>query len=143
VKTVKTKKVAIEVGKLRFTADLALKPVSAFPGKDMVSAADLERFEQAVARWLIENGVTGHETIKVLRSAAGLTATELANLLGINKSRVSEWESGKHDPGVSVWMTLADLALETMKTSVSARARLEAIKAYPAKRITREIKLSA
>ena len=109
------KSVSIVVGDLTFTAELPIVQSQGFPGKVMVSGDDVGRLEQAVARWIIEHGVDGPDALKALRSAAGLTGSQLAELLGTDRARISDWENGKANPGRALYATLARLALDAMQ----------------------------
>jgi len=130
-------------GPLVFAMSLPVDRLPGMPDKHFFRARDIGILERAAALWIIENGVTRPEAIRALRSAAGLSGTELAELLGVDKAQVSRWESGKHDPGVAMWNLVADLALEKMKKRVSPRARLAAVKTYRASPTRGTIKLAA
>ena len=110
-------------------------------GKMFVSAEDLHMLENAAARWIIDHGIKAPETIRALRAAAGLTGSQLADLLGVDKSHVSRWENGKADPGVALWNTVASLALEAMEGSTRTLDRLRATQTEPP--AEREIRLAA
>lgn len=128
-------------GGLTFFGELPARMVEGHD-KPVFSLIDVGLLENAAAEWIIDHGVTAPETIRALRAAAGLTATELADLFDIDKSQVSRWENGVHDPGVGIWMTVATLAMEKMKRKAPMRARLEAVKAYKANPATGEIRLT-
>ena len=122
----RSKAVTITVAGMKFTADIAVSKSAAFPGKDMVEASDVMQLEQAAARWLIEHGVTSRGSIKVLRAAAGLTASQLGELLGTDRTRVSKWETGAAQPSVALWNTVAALALDAMDGRTTTLDRLRA-----------------
>ena len=133
----------VSYGPLVFAMSLPVDRLPAMPEKAFFRARDIGILERAAALWIIEHGVTRPEAIRALRAAAGLSGTELAGLLGVDKAQVSRWESGKHDPGVAMWNLVADLALEKMKKRVSPRARLAAVKTYRASPMRGTIKLAA
>lgn len=122
----KTTTVKKAVGKVMFVADLPAHESEGFPGKLMVSAIDVQRFEMAIARWVIDNGTDGPDSVKALRAAAGLTGSQLAELLGIDRARISEWENGHAHPGRAMFATIARLALDSMqgKTETADYLRL-------------------
>ncbi len=115
----------IEYGALHFSAELPAKVIVGHP-RPVFAADDLRRLEQAAARYVIDHGIKAPETIRALRAAAGLTGSQLAELLGVDKSHVSRWENGKADPGVALWNTVADLAMDVMEGSTRTIDRLRA-----------------
>lgn len=133
----------IAYGPLTFQAELPAEEIPEAPGKRFVSAQHMRALEVAAALWIIDHGAVFPEAIRALRAGAGLTASELADLLDIDKAQVSRWENGKHDPGVGMWNVVADLALDVIapQRKPAMRARLEAAKAYAAKPVTGEIRL--
>lgn len=133
----------LSYGSLSFSMELPAKRLPDLPNKTFFKAADLQKLERAAAFWIIEHGVTEPATLRALRAAAGLTGVQLAELLGVDKSQVSRWESGKYDPGVAMWNLVADLALENMRRQISPRARLEAVRARRGKPMDRTIRLKA
>ncbi len=135
----KTKTISIRVGTLTFTADLPVTASAGFPGKEMVSADAVALFEQAVARWLIDHGVDGPESLKWLRSAAGFTGSQLATLLGVDRARISEWENGKAHPGRALYAAIASLARDAMNGTSDTADYLRAMLAQPNRQ---EIKLA-
>ncbi len=112
-------------GGLSFSAELPAMMVEGHP-KPVFRGTDIGLLENAAARWIIEHGTNAPETIRALRAAAGLTGAQLAELLGVDKSHVSKWENGKSDPGVALWNTVADLAIDAMEGSTRTVDRLRA-----------------
>jgi DNA-binding transcriptional regulator YiaG len=104
--------VKMKVGNTVFTAELPA--ITGASGKPFVAGTDVRRMEQAVAAWILENGTDGPDSLRILRGAAGLTGTALAELLGVDKSRVSEWENGKANPGRALFSTVACLARDAI-----------------------------
>lgn len=127
-------------GPLTFSMDLPAKRTTGV-SEPLFSVSNLKRLESAAANWIIDNGVPLPETIRLLRSVAGLTATELSNLLGVDRSQVSRWENGKYDPGIGVWTTVAMLAIDKMKRKAPMSTMLAAVRSYKANPIVGEIRL--
>ena len=50
-----------------------------------------------------------NKKIKQLREAQGLSQSELAAKLGVNRSAVSRWESGEKNPELTNLVRMADL----------------------------------
>ena len=113
-------------GSITFVAELPSFTIPEAPGKVFFEGTDLRALESAAARWIIDHGVTAPETIRALRAGAGLTGSQLAELLGVDRSQVSRWENGKADPGVALWNTVAQLALDAMDGSTRTADRLRA-----------------
>ena len=61
----------------------------------LVSAAELGRFELAIAERLAALGVRNGEAFKFMRKALGLRAIDLAALLDVAAETVSRWETGQ------------------------------------------------
>ncbi len=135
-----TKSVSIKVGSLTFTADVPLVELEGFPGKLGVDARVATAFEQAAAQWLLEHGVDGPDALRTLRNAAGLTGGQLAELLNVDRSRVSEWENGKAHPGRALFATVAALARDAIAGKSDTADYLRAMHASDDDR--REIKLA-
>ena len=130
----------LKYGGLSFSAEMPAEMVEDHP-RPVFRGTDIKRVENAAARWVIEHGIKAPETIRALRAAAGLTGSQLAELLGVDKSHVSKWENGKSDPGVALWNTVAQLALEAMEGSTRTVDRLRATQTEPPL-LTGEIKLA-
>lgn len=52
---------------------------------------------------------TLYQRIRMLRINMGLNQSELADKIGVTKSAVSQWESGKRNPDKEALLSLADL----------------------------------
>ncbi len=108
----KTTQVKMKVGNTVFVADLPA--IENANGKPFVGLDDVRRMEQAVAAWIIANGTDGPDSLRILRGAAGLTSSQLAELLNVARPRVSEWENGKSHPGRALFATVASLARDAL-----------------------------
>lgn len=47
------------------------------------------------------------EKLKAARMAAGLTQTQLAEMVGVQQRDISRWESGNREPGVLIVKKMA------------------------------------
>lgn len=130
--------VTMKVGNTRFTAELPA--ITNASGKPFVAGPDVRRMEQAVAAWIIANGTDGPDSLRILRGAAGLTGSQLAELLGVDRARVSEWENGKAHPGRALFATVACLAREAIAGRSDTADYLRAMHAPPEER--QDIKLA-
>lgn len=103
--------------------------VYAFDESDDDSGDDTDdkvgRFERAVALLLVENGARTPGALRVIREAAMLSQRELAELLDVDKARVSDWERGKHRFDLATWNTVADLLVERTSTETRLRRAVE------------------
>lgn len=88
----------------------------------------LEAFEEAVAMWVAEHGITSSQDIRFMRKAAGIRAADLASWLNVSAETVSHWETGKHRPDVATLATIASIVLETLSGESSTKDRLRAHK---------------
>lgn len=120
-----------------FTANVAEERCDAC-GEGLVDGRDVERFELAVSRALLDAGDTSAEAFKYARKSIGLTAAELATLLGVTPESISRWENAKHpiDP-----TALALLSLLVQDAAAGSTALLDALRARTtakplAKRVT-------
>lgn len=93
-------------------------------GEGYTHLDDIRRANRRVALDLVRNGgpVTGR-SLKLLREAAQLAASELADLLGISPTTLSRWENDKQSIDRATWMAVGDLVLDPTAT----RRRLEAL----------------
>jgi putative zinc finger/helix-turn-helix YgiT family protein len=98
-------------------------------GEGLIDGHDVERFELAVARALADAGDTSGEAFKYARKSIGLTAADLASLLGVTPESISRWENGKHpiDP-----TALALLALLVRDAEAGSTVLLDALRARTA-----------
>lgn len=105
-----------------------------------------KRLHQVIALTICEENksiLTGKE-IKFLRKTMGMKATELADILGVDKSTVSRWENERQEIGDSSDRLLRSLVMLQYKQETTAEHALDAFKGIPAKRkpIKKKHKLS-
>ena len=110
----------LKYGNLTFTMEL---PATRVPESKnpIFNGADVQRFEQEAAKWVITNAAVSPETFRLLRSAAGLTQTQLAELLDSDKETISRWENGRNAFALGTWYILASLATDAMKGKTTTR----------------------
>jgi DNA-binding transcriptional regulator YiaG len=97
-----------------------------------------------VANELAELGAASGESLKFLRKAAKLKATDLATLLGVTPETVSHWETAKRGVPIAAWTFLATVIAEKLgvaprvveRADAAARGsrRKRAVLAYPSAR---------
>jgi DNA-binding XRE family transcriptional regulator len=95
-------------------------------GERYYASEGLGVFEETIASWLADHGVTSHEELKFMRKAAGIKAADLAAWLGVTPETVSHWETGKHPTNIVTRATIASIVLETLRGESATRERLEA-----------------
>jgi len=94
--------------------------------ESLVRGDVLGRFERAVVAAVVAAGGQGGETVRLLRGALGVRATDLADLLGVTPETISRWENGKHTIDRATWATLAALATEGVDGPTATRLRAAA-----------------
>jgi DNA-binding transcriptional regulator YiaG len=104
----------LEVSGIRFAGELAAKLCDAC-NEALLSAAELERFELAVAERLAALGVRTGESFKFMRKALGLRAVDLAALLDVASETVSHWETGK--PEARAFALLGSMVMDRLAGS--------------------------
>ncbi len=67
-------------------------------GESIMEGEDLQRFENQVARALVDLGEHTGEAFRFVRKVQGLSAVALAELLDVTPSTLSRWENGEPDP---------------------------------------------
>ena len=87
----------------------------------------LEEFEASVAVRLAESGFRSGDAVRFVRKAAGVKATDVADLFGVSLQTVSAWENGKHPADNATRAVLAALALDARKGATTTRERLVAM----------------
>lgn len=85
--------------------------------------ADLLAGAEAMARGLRDGG-----TLKFIRKALGLRASELGDLLDVSPETISRWENSHRAAERSVWNTLADLVADELHGTRTTLDRLTAPK---------------
>jgi putative zinc finger/helix-turn-helix YgiT family protein len=121
---------AVEVAGRTFKADLAAT-VCARCGDPIVSHDELGRFEVAVASALARAGASEGAAIQFMRKAIGLSAAELAALLGIQRWTISRWETGERDAPLAAVATLGALVLDHAAGRTETLDRLRALANHP------------
>jgi putative zinc finger/helix-turn-helix YgiT family protein len=92
-------------------------------GEKLFSSEEVAAQERATADALVERGVRNAPEFKFVRKAAGLKATELAEILGVQPKTIARWESGEVEFPRAVAFALAELYARPRVT----KARLEAL----------------
>jgi DNA-binding transcriptional regulator YiaG len=107
------------VGRLVFSMEL---PTVKTPSGELAfKGSDARRLDNAVAEWLITNGERTPEALAYLRKIAGLSQTQLGELLHHDKFVISRWENGETEFKAETWLAVAMLALGKMERAMSAR----------------------
>jgi DNA-binding transcriptional regulator YiaG len=63
---------------------------------------NFDALEQALARERLRRRLPGPEVRRLLRESAGVSQTELARALDVDRASVSRWKSGARCPGPAV-----------------------------------------
>jgi hypothetical protein len=95
-------------------------------GESFLSGPDLGRAELLAGGEAIARGLRDGATLKFVRKALGLRATELGELLDVSAETVSRWENGHRAAERSVWNTLADLVADKLGGRTITIERLRA-----------------
>lgn len=101
----------VEVAGCRFKATMPATRCAEC-GETVVSGADLEAFELAVAADLAQRGPTSGDAFRFMRKALGLKAVEVAELLDVTKETVSRWENDKFQPERRALALLGSMVLD-------------------------------
>ena len=64
------------------------------------------------------------DTLRKLRIQKGLTQSQLANLMFVNKATISKWESGSRLPDAAMIIRLAEVLMVDVKKLLSATAEI-------------------
>lgn len=130
---------SVEVGKHVFTAKVpALNCRNC--GEVYFDGPSLERFELRAAVELARAGEASGEVMRFMREAAGLRATELAELLGVTPETVSRWETGKQPMEHRAMAVVGSLVVERLEGRTSTLDNLKALRSP--KKLGRRIELS-
>lgn len=116
----------LSVGDAEFVANL---PAVVCQGcKDhFVEAADMERFDMAIATWLTSHGQRTAEAFRFIRKALGMRATDLAKLVGVTAETISHWENGHRPADVGAFALLGELVADRIEGKDGTLNRLRAI----------------
>lgn len=109
------------IGPWTFTMELP-----AYPSRHGIAfdSDDCIRMEYQIARWLIDHVAISRETLRFLRSTAGLKAKELAELVGVVPDTVTRWEKGDQNFDRLTWELVARMADEKLRGSTETLDRL-------------------
>jgi putative zinc finger/helix-turn-helix YgiT family protein len=131
----------VEVAGCRFKA---MMPATrcAECGETVVSGADLEAFELAVAADLAQRGPTSGEAFRFMRKALGLKAVEVAGLLDVTQETVSRWENDKFKPERRALALLGSMVLDRQDGRATTMDRLRELQ-NPSYQQTRLLELRA
>src|SRR5580658_3594889 len=95
-------------------------------GTGYLDAAALEWGELQIACQVAMDGPADGRTLRVLRKALGLLATQLADLLSVTAETISRWETGQRPVDRSAWFVTGSMVLERAKWPTRTLARLKA-----------------
>jgi len=94
---------------------------SAFDGPDCIAA------EQEVARRLALRGPASADGFTFLRTTLGMSAQDLAPLLGRRPEALSRWENGRNPIDPPAWALLGSLVLDKLDGVGTTLARLKTL----------------
>jgi|SRR5580692_5975769 transcriptional regulator with XRE-family HTH domain len=89
-------------------------------------AAAVEWGERQIACRIAADGPVDGRTLRVLRKALGLRASQLADVLSVTAETISRWETGQRPVDRSAWMVASSLVLEEAHLSPRTLERLKA-----------------
>jgi putative zinc finger/helix-turn-helix YgiT family protein len=92
-------------------------------GETLFDAEEAQRHDRATADALVERGIHSGRELQLVRKAAGLKATELAEILGVTAETVSRWERDK----IEVPRATAYIVAELYEHPRRTRQKLEAL----------------
>jgi DNA-binding XRE family transcriptional regulator len=95
-------------------------------GETFLHGPDLGRADLLAAAEAMTRGLRDGGTLKFVRKALGLRASELGELLDVSSETISRWENGHRAAERSVWNTLADLVSDKLTGSTTTLDRLRA-----------------
>ena len=93
-----------------------------------VDPASHERMDLEIACELARDGPASGETFRFMRTALGMRAVELADLLGVAAETVSRWENEQRSVDGPAWIALGSIVLEKARLTVSTLERLRALR---------------
>lgn len=129
-----------QVGGRTYTASVRAQ-VCPNCGEWVVTDETLGRFEAAVSRAVMASGARDGSTLKWLRKVAGLTAAELAGLLGVTSKTVSRWETEETPIDVATLHALGELAVDGGEGRTTTADALRAM-ASPKRRLPRTVAIA-
>lgn len=91
----------------------------------------LERFEELVALNLVRTGQRSGKALKFLRKYLGITASDLAQMLGVEPETVSRWENEKNEADPTTMITIAALVEDKAAGRTSTRDKLRVLQEPP------------
>lgn len=100
----------------------------------------LERLELQVAVALARAGVASGATMRFMRKALGLKATELAELLDVTPETVSRWETGKQSLEHRAMAVLGSLVIEREQKRTAMLETLQVLR--KPKKLAKKVTLS-
>lgn len=89
-----------------------------------VDGAVRARVQLAVGCELADLGVHTGDALRHMRKALGLSAAELARLLGLTPETISHWETGKALPARAAFVAVAAMVEEALDGRTKTRDRL-------------------
>jgi DNA-binding transcriptional regulator YiaG len=94
-----------------------------------VGIKDALAFELSIAAEIAAGGPVSGETFSWLRRAGlGMTARELAELLGVSNVTISRWENDARAVDRASWLVVASLVSDLAEGRTDTRERLERLR---------------
>lgn len=136
-----TQRVTRNVAKRTLVGDVAALECTKC-GAAFLDGPALGAFERRAALELVRSGVTTGEAFKFARKAAGLRASDLAELLNVTGKTVSRWETGESVIDRAAFLALLGILEDRDEDSTATLDRLKMLgSAKPGK--AREILVAA
>lgn len=114
----------IEVTGRKFVKDVPAM-VCASCGRAYVDVSQMQRLELEVAATVANSGMVNGGTFRFMRKALGLTATELAPLLGVAAETLSRWENGGRNTDRAAWVTVGGMVADRLEGRSGTLDRLK------------------
>ncbi len=108
-------------------------------GEGFYEIRTLARFDQLVAKELVDAGVKSGEVLRFIRKAAGVPAADLAALLDVRPETVSRWEHDKRPIDRGSYAVLHQLLIEKLAESTATADYLRGLS--KAKRLPKTVQL--
>lgn len=96
-------------------------------GESYFGSSDVGDFELQVAMEAGSRGFIHGPVLRFMRTAIGLSAKELANMLDITAETVSRWENGRTTIPKTVFIVVTALVEDHAAKRTNTRERLEAV----------------